>query len=118
MKTTRFRLVRGLNTGRFRWKPGDFLCDITHPENMTADQAINLIRNAIAKPDPTYVAPKPAAEPEEETPSPPPPNATDAAKALAAECGVDLALVTGTGADGQITKPDVKSYIASDEVAA
>lgn len=36
-----------------------------------------------------------------------------AAKKLAEEFKVDLSLVTGTGANGQITKTDVENYVAS-----
>jgi len=36
-----------------------------------------------------------------------------AAKKIAEDFKVDLALVTGTGANGQITKTDVESYIDS-----
>jgi pyruvate/2-oxoglutarate dehydrogenase complex dihydrolipoamide acyltransferase (E2) component len=39
------------------------------------------------------------------------PDATDAAKALAAEHGVDLANVTGTGSESRITKDDVAAHI-------
>ena len=39
------------------------------------------------------------------------PDATDAAKALAAEHQIDLANVTGTGADGRITKDDVAALV-------
>lgn len=38
-------------------------------------------------------------------------NATDAAKELAKENGIDLATITGTGKDGVITKPDVEAAI-------
>lgn len=42
--------------------------------------------------------------------------ASDAAIDLAAEHGVNLSMVTGTGANGNITKPDVQAYIdARDE---
>jgi len=40
-------------------------------------------------------------------------SASDAAAKLAYEKGVDLALVTGTGANGNITKGDVEAYIAA-----
>lgn len=50
-------------------------------------------------------------EPDEDTG----PAATDAAKALAAEHGIDLAGVTGTGADGRITKDDVAGHVAEDQ---
>lgn len=39
--------------------------------------------------------------------------ASDAAAKLAYEKGVDLALVTGTGANGNITKADVEAFIAA-----
>lgn len=39
--------------------------------------------------------------------------ASDAAAKLAYEKGVDLALVTGTGANGNITKGDVEAFIAA-----
>lgn len=39
------------------------------------------------------------------------PDATDAAKALAAEHSVDLTFVVGTGQDGRITKDDVAATI-------
>lgn len=38
--------------------------------------------------------------------------ASDAAMKLADEAGIDLKLVTGTGANGNITKGDVEKYIA------
>lgn len=40
-------------------------------------------------------------------------NATDAAVKLAAEHGIDLADVVGTGADGRITKGDVEAHLAN-----
>lgn len=39
------------------------------------------------------------------------PNATEAAKELATENGIDLATITGTGKDGLIIKPDVEAAI-------
>lgn len=39
--------------------------------------------------------------------------ASQAAKDLAAENNLDLSQVPGTGADGQITKPDVEAALAS-----
>lgn len=53
-------------------------------------------------------APPPAHETPPETPNTEP---TDAAKALAGAHGIDLALVTGTGADGRVTKDDVQAVI-------
>ncbi len=44
------------------------------------------------------------------------PDATDAAKALAAEHGINLASVAGTGQDGRITKDDVQKVV--DEATA
>jgi pyruvate/2-oxoglutarate dehydrogenase complex dihydrolipoamide acyltransferase (E2) component len=38
-------------------------------------------------------------------------NASTAARTLAEEAGIDLTTVTGTGADGNITKPDVQNAI-------
>lgn len=40
-------------------------------------------------------------------------SASAAAKALAAEKGVDLTQVAGTGKDGAVTKGDVETYLAS-----
>lgn len=40
-------------------------------------------------------------------------NATDGAIEAAAELGVDIASVPGTGKDGRITKGDVEDYAAS-----
>lgn len=45
-------------------------------------------------------------------------DATDAAVSLAAEHGIDLADVGGTGANGRITKGDVEAHLASLAVAA
>ncbi len=53
----------------------------------------------------------PEAEPAQE-PASDGPNASDAARALAAEHNVDLREVTATGATG-ITKGDVETYIAA-----
>jgi 2-oxoglutarate dehydrogenase E2 component (dihydrolipoamide succinyltransferase) len=46
------------------------------------------------------------------------PNATDAAKALAAENQIDLADVTGTGKDGRISKDDVANHLAEQQTPA
>lgn len=43
----------------------------------------------------------------------PAPDATDAARAAAAEASLDLALVTGTGSGGRVTLPDVQAYLAA-----
>lgn len=40
-----------------------------------------------------------------------PVEATDAAKALAAENNIDLATITGTGAGGRVTQDDVKALL-------
>ena len=42
-------------------------------------------------------------------------DATDAAAALAEENGIDLATVSGTGANGRIGKPDVQAAIDAAE---
>lgn len=41
------------------------------------------------------------------------PKATEAARKLAEENGIDLATVEGTGADGQITKGDVEARLSA-----
>lgn len=41
------------------------------------------------------------------------PNATEAAEKLAAEQGLDLKDVLGTGIEGKITKADVESHLAA-----
>jgi len=46
-----------------------------------------------------------------------PPKATPIAQRLAAEHGIDLRLVTGTGRDGQITRQDVEAFIAKQRSA-
>lgn len=43
------------------------------------------------------------------------PDATDAARAAAAEASLDLALVTGTGAGGRVTLPDVQAHLAAQD---
>lgn len=52
--------------------------------------------------------------------SPPPPDAvevdaTDAARALAAEHGIDLAAVEGSGENGRVLVSDVRAMIAAEE---
>lgn len=72
---------------------------------------------------PTEPTPEPPPEPQPETPVerpvepeqpqlPTEPLATDAARTYAAMNGVDLATVTGTGAEGRITKDDVAASIS------
>lgn len=46
-----------------------------------------------------------------------PPDATDAAKSLANEHGVDLDEVYGTGKDGRVKKGDVEDYLDGREDA-
>ena len=73
--------------------------------------ARGLVKEAPAEP-PAPPAPAPAGSPGGSgAGDPPPPSATDAAIKLAEENGVDLAQVTGTGADGRITQPDVQKFI-------
>jgi pyruvate/2-oxoglutarate dehydrogenase complex dihydrolipoamide acyltransferase (E2) component len=45
-----------------------------------------------------------------------PPEATEAAKAHAVAHGADLSAITGSGAGGKITKPDVDAYLAQPPV--
>lgn len=79
----------GRFTGPARW-----------PETSTGKRSVQAARPGT----PAASAPDPVAEG---------PDATDAAKALAAEHGIDLASVTGTGAEGRITKDDVASVVAA-----
>lgn len=60
-----------------------------------------------------FVAPTEPASREVKTPAPDAPKASAAAQKLAEENGIDLAGVTGTGADGAITVNDVKAAIAA-----
>lgn len=68
---------------------------------------------------PPVITPEPAPEPEPEVaPEATAPEepveellATDAARQLAAEWSIDLAKVTGTGAEGRITKDDVAALL-------
>ena len=53
------------------------------------------------------------ATPASETSTPEGPDATEAARALAAERGVDLADVKGTGKDGRITQGDVEGHTSA-----
>lgn len=72
---------------------------------------------------PTPVAiPPPAATPAAPTPAPAAPSAaarkgrvfaSPLAKKLAAEKGIDLAQVTGTGPDGRVTRKDIDSFVPS-----
>jgi pyruvate dehydrogenase E2 component (dihydrolipoamide acetyltransferase) len=58
-------------------------------------------------------AEEPAQEPERQAPSRPPRvQATPLVRRIARELGVDLGLLTGTGAGGQITEGDVRRYAA------
>ena len=45
----------------------------------------------------------------------PSPDATEAALSLAAENGLDITEVVGTGSGGRITKWDVEAYLENDE---
>jgi pyruvate dehydrogenase E2 component (dihydrolipoamide acetyltransferase) len=56
-------------------------------------------------------APSPASQPAS-APAGRPPKATPIAQKLAAEYGIDLSQVTGTGRDGQVTRQDVEAFIA------
>jgi 2-oxoglutarate dehydrogenase E2 component (dihydrolipoamide succinyltransferase) len=84
-----------------------------------------------AQPSPAPAAEKARAEgrvqsPESRAPAPPKPanappraevRASPAAQRVAAESGIDLAAVTGTGRGGVVSKPDVIEHIAGQEVA-
>jgi 2-oxoglutarate dehydrogenase E2 component (dihydrolipoamide succinyltransferase) len=76
--------------------------------------------NSQARPAPRAEAPKPAPRPQPEeappvTPGPPPHNEpiplSPAARQLAADMGVDIRLVPGTGRGGRVTKEDVQAYL-------
>ena len=43
-------------------------------------------------------------------------DATDSARELASEYGIDIGIVIGSGADGRVLKKDVESYIANNIV--
>jgi pyruvate dehydrogenase E2 component (dihydrolipoamide acetyltransferase) len=64
------------------------------------------------------VAIEPAGEASDAGYAPAEPVATDAARALAEEKGIDLATVQGTGAEGRITKDDVAAVLGADESTA
>jgi pyruvate/2-oxoglutarate dehydrogenase complex dihydrolipoamide acyltransferase (E2) component len=67
------------------------------------------------EPEPTYdpePTPDPTPEPEPEPEPAPEILATDAARQFAADNGIDLTRVTGTGAEGRITKDDVAALVS------
>ena len=69
-----------------------------------------------AEPAEVELEPEPAAEPEsapedEPVAEPAEPLATDAARELAFQYGIDLRDVTGTGAEGRITRDDVAALL-------
>lgn len=66
------------------------------------------------RPNPPVPAGREAAGKERE---PKPPDATDAARKLAEEAGIDLGAVKGSGKDGAITKPDVEAAIEAQKDA-
>ena len=61
---------------------------------------------------------KPVTASQAPTPSTPAePKASDAAKALAEQHGIDLATITGTGADGNIIVGDVQAVVDAKKAA-
>lgn len=71
-------------------------------------------RQGVAVADPPSDSDSEGQDSADSTSSPTEPvNATDAAIALAAEAGIDLAAVAGTGADGRIVINDVRDAIAA-----
>lgn len=106
----------------------DVLCDID--ENAAADAGASSGASTAAAPAPSAPAPEPAAQaaatsspaaaPAAQPAQPAPATqsegdlrASPAARRLAAEEGVDLANVSGTGRGGVVSKPDVVEHMAS-----
>ncbi|XP_071625298.1 dihydrolipoyllysine-residue acetyltransferase component of pyruvate dehydrogenase complex, mitochondrial isoform X1 [Heliangelus exortis] len=110
---------------------GTALCIIVEKESdipAFADYQATAVADMKAQappPSPPVVPPTPAAAPPPQPAAPPTPAAPTAgppppkgrilvsplAKKLAAERGIDLAQVKGTGPDGRITKKDVESFV-------
>ncbi|MBL8982450.1 MAG: 2-oxo acid dehydrogenase subunit E2, partial [Gemmatimonadetes bacterium] len=102
-------------------KVGELLGELD--ENATAGAVAAPV--AVAPPAPAPAAPAPAPAPVVAAPPAPapvaaaePPKASPAAVRVAAEAGVPLGDVTGTGRGGVVSKPDVITHIASAPVAA
>ncbi|MGZ8447391.1 MAG: dihydrolipoamide acetyltransferase family protein, partial [Candidatus Deferrimicrobiaceae bacterium] len=72
------------------------------------------------------IPPAPRTEPPKEAPPPPPPPEKDQPKVrispvvakMAAEYGIDISGIPGTGIDGRVTKKDVEAYLAHREEGA
>jgi pyruvate/2-oxoglutarate dehydrogenase complex dihydrolipoamide acyltransferase (E2) component len=90
-----YRVLKQCFLGNSIRKPGSVVVDdeFTGP----VPSYLELIEGPEPEPEPVEIA------------------ASDAARALADEYGVDLSLVTGTGADGNITKGDVQAFISAQE---
>jgi 2-oxoglutarate dehydrogenase E2 component (dihydrolipoamide succinyltransferase) len=85
------------------------------------DAAVAAPPKAEAKPVPPSVAPvnpAPAPAPKQATPSPPAMPASPAAAKIAADQGVDPAIVDGSGKRGQVLKGDVLDYVAKPPASA
>lgn len=91
--------------------------DAADEEPDTTDEDQENPREAEDGAETPAVAPADAVSSEPESQSTPSgeDNATDSAKSLAQEKGVDLSKVTGTGKDGRITQPDVQKHLDSQE---
>jgi pyruvate dehydrogenase E2 component (dihydrolipoamide acetyltransferase) len=70
------------------------------------------VGESLAAPVPPSSAPQPTGANNAGAPAGRPPKATPIAQKLAAEHGIDLSQVTGTGRDGQVTRQDVEAFIA------
>lgn len=113
MKTTTFRLNRGIRMANQRI-PGGTPISITHPARISAMHALQVIRNGHADPGASDRRLSFRADQPDEVEPESAPKATAAAAAIAARHNIDLAQLTGSGADGQITKGDVEAAIAAD----
>lgn len=101
--------TRGAVSGRdYNWKPNQV---ITGPEGefRHLKKGAFKIETATSKRKQEHAVGGSAGNPN--PPSVPPINATDSAIALAAEHGIDLTNLVGSGADGRITQPDVKALL-------
>lgn len=111
------------------------LARILHREGETVrvGEVLGTIESAVAQPTeqvapaPAPAAPPPAARPTEAPPPAAPPAPAEAeverlaspvARRMAAEYGVDLSQVTGTGPGGRITREDVTNYVERQRITA
>lgn len=77
------------------------------------EQALEEQRGTIREEAPGATTGPDAATPPDATGEPTGPDATESARALATERGIDLADVTGTGKDGRITRDDVEGHTSA-----